>query len=105
MDKSSVQIKLLGTSFTIQVDEDPQYIQQLVAFLERKSREIEESGSVKDPLRISILTGLLVADELFKERERSTSSHPPSTDKHDEELSRLTEQIIRRLDSTLPDTT
>lgn len=100
MEKGLIQIKLLGTSFTIQADEDRDYLERLVAYLESKIGEMEKSVSVKDPLRVSLITALVLTDELFKEREKKTDT---SSTEEDEEVSRLTTQIIETLDRSLKD--
>ncbi len=96
MGKGHVQIHLLGTSFTIQADEDPAYLSRVVEYLEKKVREIESSVSIKDPLRLAILTGILLADELFKERGGRGSADPDSA-----EAERMTREIIERIDRSL----
>jgi cell division protein ZapA (FtsZ GTPase activity inhibitor) len=94
-----VHISLLGTSFTVQADEDPEYVTRLVKYLENKTEEVERTISVKDPLRISILTGLMIADELFKEKQKDSSPDYDSTD--DAEMTKLTREMIERLDRSL----
>mgnify|MGYP006310964687 CR=1 FL=1 len=94
-----VHISLLGTSFTVQADEDPEYVTRLVKYLENKTEEVERTISVKDPLRISILTGLMIADELFKEKQKDSSPDYDTTD--DAEMTKLTREMIERLDRSL----
>jgi cell division protein ZapA (FtsZ GTPase activity inhibitor) len=100
MAKGLVQIQLLGTSFTIQADEDPEYLGKLIEYINRKVNEVEKTVTIKDSLRISILTNLLITDELFKERLRKSDS-VPSGDPDSEEVQRLTQQMIERLDQSL----
>ena len=98
MGKGNVQISLLGTSFSIQADEDSEYLARIVDYLEKKVQEIETSVAIKDPLRVAILTGLLIADELFKEKERRDET---STDRESEEVVRITQALIERIDKSL----
>ena len=98
MGKGNVQISLLGTSFSIQADEDSEYLARIVEYLEKKVREIETSVAIKDPLRVAILTGLLLADELFKEKERG---HEAPADRESEEVVRITQALIERIDKSL----
>ncbi len=98
MGKGNVQISLLGTSFSIQADEDSEYLARIVEYLEKKVQEIEGSVAIKDPLRIAILTGLLIADELFKQKERDRQE---PIDRDSEEVARITQALIDRIDKSL----
>ena len=99
MDKEPVQVTILGTSFAVKTDEDPEYLHNLISYLAEKVKEIEQSVVSKDPLRVSILAGMLIADELFKEREKHSRTAEES--KVDEAVSQLTSEIIQRLDQNL----
>jgi cell division protein ZapA (FtsZ GTPase activity inhibitor) len=98
MAKGHVQIQILGTVFTIQADEDPEYLEILVDYLAKKVREIEQTVSTRDPLRIAILAGLLAADDLHKERVRNADTLPQS---EAEEVERITRRLIDRIDESL----
>ena len=102
MEKEIVQITILGTSFSITSDEDPAYVEELVTYFKRKIGDIEKSVSSKDPLRISILAGLLIADELYKIRNKSRFPKPEEN-RSSEEAARLTKEMIERLDRSLRD--
>lgn len=98
MGKGHVQIQILGATFTIQADEDPEYLSRLVEYLSDKVHEIERTVSTKDPLRISILAGILLADELFKDRERLNSTLSPT---ESEEAEQIAQRLIRSIDESL----
>lgn len=98
MGKGHVQIQILGATFTIQADEDPEYLSRLVDYLAGKVHEIERTVTTKDPLRISILAGILVADELFKDRERMSSTLTPS---ESDEVEKIARRLIRSIDESL----
>ncbi|MFW5684614.1 MAG: cell division protein ZapA [Spirochaetota bacterium] len=59
-------IELLGTSFNVRTDEDPEYFREVVAHFRSKVEEIQQSVSTTDPLKIAILAGILAADEYMK---------------------------------------
>lgn len=100
MGKGHVQIQILGATFTIQADEAPEYLSRLVDYVSDKVQEIERTVSTKDPLRIAILAGILVTDELFKERERLSSGLSPS---ESEEAEQITRRLIQSIDESLQD--
>ncbi len=80
----------------IKTDEDPAYISRILKYLKLKSEDVENSMSIKDPLKVAILSGFLIADELFKARSESDSAE-------NREVERLTLQIIDRIDKSLTD--
>lgn len=100
MGKGNVQISLLGTSFLIQADEESEYLSRIVEYLSQKVQEIEQSVAIKDPLRIAILTGLLLADELFKERGRGRKA---TSEEEAEEAERIALSLIEKIDKSLLD--
>ena len=66
---SSLQkIRLLGSSFSLKVDEDPEYFKKVINYIEKKFSDVEASMNVKDPLRIAILSCILITDDLLKEQ-------------------------------------
>jgi cell division protein ZapA (FtsZ GTPase activity inhibitor) len=93
-----MKIQLLGTSFSIESDEDPQYLNQVIRQFEQKIEEIRKSVSTKDPLKIAILAGILISDEVVKLREHG--GNPEQS----EEISRIAEKLIAELDEHLEPT-
>lgn len=61
---STVLIDLLGTSFSISTDESPEYMESLIADLRQRMTRLSGATKVTDPLRLSILTGIVLLDEL-----------------------------------------
>ena len=112
-----MRIDLLGTSFTIQSDEDPAYIRNLVGYYRDKLTEVSQSVSTSDELKIAILGALTVVDELFKERHRTESSGDSQAEQFStsgerrtgseaqeaasQDLSQLADRLIKRLDAAL----
>ncbi len=114
-----MRIDLLGTSFTIQTDEDPAYLRNLVGYYRDKLTEVRQSVNTTDDLKVAILGALTVVDELFKERHRhgesgkpqSADEQAPSSDSAAEsqvpsygDLSELADRLIKRLDAALEET-
>ena len=90
-----IPIHVLGTSFAIQTDESPEYVEKLVTYVTTKVETLQKSIDTKDNLRLVVLAAVLIADELFKEREA------PQTGGDAGDLGDLTESIIARLDEAL----
>ena len=91
MNSHLIDIKLLGTSFKIEVDENPVYMQQIIDYLKTITSKVENSSGIKDPLKISILTSVYLADEIYKGK------------KSEKEISELTERIISCIENVLED--
>lgn len=92
-----MKIEVLGTSFTVQSDQDPAYLREITEFFKQKVSDIQRSVSTSDPLKTSILAGLLVIDEYFKFRSGATPGNNPES----AEASRITLELIRELDKVL----
>jgi cell division protein ZapA (FtsZ GTPase activity inhibitor) len=86
----SVEVSILGCSFTIQSNYDPRYMSEVVACLKEKIREVQTGSGVQDPLKIALLAALNVVDELL--RKRGDASR---------EIEEITERLIERIDQSL----
>jgi len=90
-----MQIELLGTSFSVRTDEDPEYFREVVERFRTKINEIQRTVSTSDPLKVAILAGILAADDYMKlngERRREDSA-----------THEITETIIAELEGALDD--
>ncbi len=97
MGKSSVQVNLLGSSFTVQADGDDLHLRQVVNYLAGKIRELESRFKAHDPLKISLLAGLNIVDELLRCRKRAAAD----TNTEGVEIERITERLIDTIDRSL----
>ena len=90
MDGRSVEVSILGSSFTIQSRYDPRYLGEVIAYLKKEIREIQAASGAQDPLKIALLAALNVVDELL--RKRGDNSR---------EIEEITERLIERIDQSL----
>jgi cell division protein ZapA (FtsZ GTPase activity inhibitor) len=93
-DRHSIEVSLLGSSFTIQSRYDPAYMAQVIGFLQGKIREVQAGSSIKDNLKIALLAALNVVDELFRLRSR-----PEGSDS--QQIKEITERLIDTIDRSL----
>lgn len=101
MPKGSLQIDLLGTSFTIQAEEKSEYLDALYAHFKKTIAQVESNSGLEDSLKISIISGILIADELYKEKmKRVEQSSPAKLDLAEAE--KLALKMISRIDQVLP---
>jgi len=101
MSVQIVPIDFLGASFTIQTDESAEYIDALVKGLRERVDALRASTRVQDPLKLAILAGITVLDELNREKEGFGARGAAAED--EEELSRVTARLIADLDRSLED--
>ena len=96
MAVQNLRIELFGVSFTIQTDESKEYMEAILDHIRTRAQEVRRSARVEDPLKASILTSVYIVDELFRERSRSSGR-----DSDTEELGRLADRLIARIDRSL----
>ena len=96
MAEHLTHVELLGTSFTIRSEEDPAYLNEVLAYFRERVEATGTQVSWSDPLKLSIVAALNVVDELFKER-MVNGTVSEEARKTGEIASRLIGQIDRAL--------
>lgn len=106
-----IPIHVLGTSFAIQTDENPEYVETLVSYVTGKVETLKQSIDTKDNMRLVVLASILIADELFKERKsprmesqmdsQMESGGKPTSEGDEGEIGAIAESLIARLDEAL----
>ena len=91
-----IPIRILGSNFTIQTDEDPEYVAKLVKYINKKTNELKTATGAHDPLRLSIIASIIITDELFKERENTGTPVEADT-----QMESLANKIIAQIDEVL----
>jgi cell division protein ZapA (FtsZ GTPase activity inhibitor) len=101
--KSDLRLDILGTSFSICADEDAAYLDNLLDRLRAAVDNTKKSTGLKDPLKVAILTGFLLCDEIHKLKQQVGLDFAGiSRDGHEaQETERLTLDLIARLDEAL----
>lgn len=93
MPIETVRIELLGSAFTIQTDERREYVESLIRRLRDRFEEVSASTGVDEPLKLALLAGLYMADEL----ERAGMGESPAL----REAGAVAERLIARIDDIL----
>jgi cell division protein ZapA (FtsZ GTPase activity inhibitor) len=102
MGKSSLEVDILGTSFSVQSDADPRHLARVVEYLRSKIKAIQASASHYEPIKICLLAALNVVDELFQAREAGSSAQErPAEGPEATEIERITESLIEKIDRSL----
>ena len=78
---TSLQINMLGTSFSIKANEDEEYLKKLLGYYTQITQLISKNGTLNNQ-QISILAGIMLCDELYKEK----SSKAVEKTKFDDEI-------------------
>lgn len=93
----SVSISLLGTSFKLRAQEDSLHLQRIVDYYSKIVSQVESCVSERDPLKLSILAGIMVIDELFTNNKQSDYTNKDELD----EVENITLHLINTIDKTL----
>ena len=92
-DTTVIPITIQGQQYPIRTSLDPEYVQQLAAFVDEKMHAAAESTPSTDSVRLAVLAALNIADELFRCRN--------ATDQRNGQLAERTEELERLLDRVL----
>jgi cell division protein ZapA (FtsZ GTPase activity inhibitor) len=94
--KSNLRIDILGTSFSITADEDPAYLESLLNHYRINVENAQKLTGLTDPLKIAVVTGLLLCDE--NQKLLSRKGGVSETKEDQEEARKLAQSIIDRLE-------
>ena len=67
----SLQIDVFNPPFVIQVNESDEYLQKLLGYYKKIIERIQNNGALKNPLQVSSLAGIMLCDELYKEKSKA----------------------------------
>lgn len=97
--KGRLQIDLLGTSFALEADQPSAYLQSIYNHYKQVVSDVQQTSGVTDTLRIAIIAGILLSDELSKERLNPQAEAM----QHEEDLvlEQSTKKMIEDLDSII----
>jgi len=69
MTEGRADVDILGQRLSVRGRGTPEYIHELADYLNGRIQTVREQARVFDPLRLSLLAGLHVVDELYRCRE------------------------------------
>jgi len=100
MAKNDLLIDIFETNITISTEEPAKYLEMLLGKYRRTIENVRRTTGLKDPLKIAVLTGFLLCDDL----EKAGSSSGAVKDEEQGEVERLTEGMILRLGEIISNT-
>ena len=89
-----VDVEILGQRYAIRSEAPPDYVRQLVAYVEKRVQEIRGDAPGQDTTKVLVLTALDLTDELFHLREEQG--------KGDIDVTARLGQLIKLLDAVVP---
>jgi len=66
-----VEVNILGHEYTVKTDTDEEYIQEIASYVDKKMSEIVRNTKTVSTLNVAILAALNIADDFFKERDKT----------------------------------
>jgi cell division protein ZapA (FtsZ GTPase activity inhibitor) len=69
MTEGRADVEILGQRLSVRGRGTPEYIHELAEYLNGRIQTVRDQARVFDPLRLSLLAGLHVVDELYRCRE------------------------------------
>lgn len=105
-----LQISMLGTSFTIRSKLDEGYLKKLLDYY-RQISALVAKGEPLSNLQNAILSGLMICDELYKEKSKKAVDRTADTEErlkeaeNDARIESVTLSLIEKLDVALGDAT
>ncbi|MDR1588355.1 MAG: cell division protein ZapA [Treponema sp.] len=101
MPESVFRLDILGTSFSITTDEDRAYLENILEQYRTNIENIQNISGLKDPLKIAVLTGFSLSDEILRLRmELRKKAEAPHEDEAGE-IERRALGLIAKIDQVL----
>ncbi len=69
-EPKSVTVTIYGQAYTLKGGAEPDYVQEVAAFVDERMKEVADSSSVASTAKIAILAAINIADELFREQQK-----------------------------------
>lgn len=103
-----IQINVLGTSFALRAEEELPYLEKIRDYYKNVCDEIQKNDGIQDQKQTAVLAGILIADELFKEKQKTIDAKDSAQKERDKsdpladmEADRLTKKMIEKIDQAL----
>ena len=101
-----IEINVLGTSFALKADEELPYLEKIREYYKNVCDEIQKNDGIQDQKKTAVLAGILIADELFKEKQKALEAKDAAKNQDIDPLAeleadRLTRSMIEKIDKAL----
>jgi cell division protein ZapA len=89
----TIDVEIFGQSYKIRGDANREHIEKIARYVDQKMREIAETTSTIDTLKVAILASLNIADEYLQLKKKNTKIEEKARKKVEEYQSSLDEII------------
>jgi cell division protein ZapA len=90
--KTLVEVDIFGQTFTVNSEEQAQYVNELASYVDQRMRQIAGNTKTVVPLRVAIMAALSIADEWYKASQREQDIQ--------EETERLSAVLLDRIEQS-----
>ncbi len=66
----SVRVNICGEEYSIKTDVDVETTKQIAEFVNQKMMELKRNSSIRDNLKVAVLSALNIAGELYEYKEK-----------------------------------
>ena len=104
MSITNSKITILGITLSLKSNEESQQLQDVIHYFKFKINETQKKLPATDPLKVALITGLNLADELLKVRNKSERElHIPDMEQEKDarEIEKTTNRILSIIDEIL----
>ena len=96
-----LKIDMLGANFTIQSTESEEYLNKLLGYYKRITEDVSQIDSIRSPIQIAILSGIMLCDEVYKEKQNKVAlengQFPPEFTQDTAEIEKRTLEMIEKI--------
>ena len=96
-----IHVDILGTPFSAQAAEDDEYLVKLTSYYKAITDSIRNSAGISDPLKISILAGITLVDELYNEKQKSIKLSKELSTDDDKKAEQIAMSMIEKINGVL----
>lgn len=94
-ESKSIKVQIFGNEFTIKNVYDPDYIESLASYVDKKMKEVAGSSGLVSTNKIAILAALNIAEELFGMHDKKSKSKDVKI------IKEKIESLIQKIDNKL----
>ena len=92
-EKNKVTVNIFGNKYTIKGDGNPEYIQELAQFVDKKMQEIVQFTSTISSYKVAILAALNIADEFYRVKIESEATQRIVEERATNLITRIEEEL------------
>ena len=93
-DTHITTVNIFGRDYKIKGIADENYILEMAKFVDTKMRELSNTSQLPSTERIAILTALNIADELFREKQKTSEAFSSVEERADQLMTLLDERVL-----------